>query len=141
MLRIALAKKATPSTWAILIATVLWGDLSNRYVLLLIGVTVAFGVIGFVDDYKKLALKNSKGLSARSKYFWQSVFGLGVALTLYWTHHEPAAHVGAEPRGEFLDLVLHPVGEALEAGTVERGAVAQGGELARRIAADLAGHV
>ena len=91
-----LSKAGTPTMGgtlilaAILIATLLWGDLGNRYVLLLIGVTLAFGVIGFVDDYKKLMLKNSKGLSARSKYFWQSVFGLTVALILYMTHREPA---------------------------------------------------
>jgi phospho-N-acetylmuramoyl-pentapeptide-transferase len=71
---------------AILIATLLWSDLHNRYVWMLIGVTTAFGMIGFVDDYKKLVLKNSRGLSARSKYFWQSLFGVGVACALYYTH-------------------------------------------------------
>jgi phospho-N-acetylmuramoyl-pentapeptide-transferase len=71
---------------AILIATLLWSDLHNRYVWILIGVTTAFGAIGFVDDYKKLVLKNSKGLSARSKYFWQSLFGVGVACALYYSH-------------------------------------------------------
>jgi phospho-N-acetylmuramoyl-pentapeptide-transferase len=74
---------------AIVIATLLWGDLYNRYVWVLLGVTIAFGAIGFVDDYKKLMLRNSKGLSARTKYFWQSVFGLGVALALYYGHKQP----------------------------------------------------
>ncbi|HEX5339940.1 MAG TPA: phospho-N-acetylmuramoyl-pentapeptide-transferase [Gammaproteobacteria bacterium] len=75
---------------AILIATLLWSDLRNRYVWMLIGVTAAFGLIGFADDYKKLVLKNSKGLSAKTKYFWQSVFGIGVACALYYSHRGAA---------------------------------------------------
>ena len=74
---------------AIVIATLLWGDLYNRYVWALLAVTFSFGAIGFVDDYLKLVLKNSKGLSARTKYLWQSMFGLGVAFVLYYTHREP----------------------------------------------------
>ena len=75
---------------AIIISTLLWADLRNRYVWVLLGVTFFFGLIGFVDDYLKLMLKNSKGLKARSKYFWQSVFALAVALILYFTHREAA---------------------------------------------------
>jgi phospho-N-acetylmuramoyl-pentapeptide-transferase len=91
-----LSKAGTPTMGgtlilaAIVISTLLWADLRDRYVWVLIGVTVAFGSIGFMDDYLKLVLKNSKGLKARTKYFWQSVFGLAVALTLYYTHREPA---------------------------------------------------
>jgi len=91
-----LSKAGTPTMGgtlilaAILIATLLWGDLRNRYIWVLLGVTVAFGAIGFADDYLKLVLKNSKGLAARYKYFWQSLFGLGAALALYYTHHETA---------------------------------------------------
>jgi phospho-N-acetylmuramoyl-pentapeptide-transferase len=54
-------------------------------------VTIAFGAIGFYDDYKKLVLKDSRGLAARWKYFWQSVFGLAVALYLYFSADTPAA--------------------------------------------------
>jgi phospho-N-acetylmuramoyl-pentapeptide-transferase len=76
---------------AIAIATVLWSDWHNRYVWLVLGVLLAFGAIGFVDDYKKLVKKDSRGLIARWKYFWQSVFGLGAALFLWFTADTPAA--------------------------------------------------
>jgi phospho-N-acetylmuramoyl-pentapeptide-transferase len=70
---------------AILIATLLWADLANRHVWIVLGVTVAFGLIGFYDDYLKLVVRSSKGLSPRWKYFWQSVAGLGAALLLFCT--------------------------------------------------------
>ncbi len=91
-----LSKAGTPTMGgtlilaAIVISTLLWADLRDRYVWILIGVTIAFGSIGFMDDYLKLVLKNSRGLKARTKYFWQSVFGLAAALALYYTHREPA---------------------------------------------------
>ena len=72
------------------ISTLLWADLSNRYVWVTLLVTLAFGLIGFVDDYKKLVLKNSKGLAARHKYLWQSVIGFTAALFLHWTATLPA---------------------------------------------------
>jgi phospho-N-acetylmuramoyl-pentapeptide-transferase len=68
---------------AIAIATLLWADLGNRYVWIVLVVTLAFGVIGLVDDYKKLVLNDPKGLAARWKYFWQSVVGLGAAVVLF----------------------------------------------------------
>jgi phospho-N-acetylmuramoyl-pentapeptide-transferase len=74
---------------AIAIATLLWADLRNRYVWIVLGVTAAFGLIGFYDDYLKLVVGNSKGLAARYKYFWQSVAGFGAALTLYYTAVSP----------------------------------------------------
>ncbi|HEX7768447.1 MAG TPA: phospho-N-acetylmuramoyl-pentapeptide-transferase, partial [Dokdonella sp.] len=92
-----LAKAGTPTMGGALIigsiavSTLLWADLRNRYVWLVLGVTIAFGAIGFYDDYKKLVLKDSRGLAARWKYFWQSVFGLAVALFLYFTADTPAA--------------------------------------------------
>jgi phospho-N-acetylmuramoyl-pentapeptide-transferase len=70
---------------SIAVSTLLWADLSNRYVWVTLLVTLAFGVIGFVDDYKKLVLRNSKGLAAKHKYLWQSVFGFAAALFLYHT--------------------------------------------------------
>lgn len=74
---------------SIAVSTLLWGDLSNRYVWVVLLTTVAFGLIGFVDDYKKLVLRNSKGLSARYKYLWQSVFGACAAVFLYATASLP----------------------------------------------------
>jgi phospho-N-acetylmuramoyl-pentapeptide-transferase len=68
---------------AIVISGLLWADLSNRYVLVTLTVVVAYGIIGFVDDYRKVIRKDSKGLIARWKYFWQSVIALGVAFYLY----------------------------------------------------------
>jgi phospho-N-acetylmuramoyl-pentapeptide-transferase len=70
---------------AISLATLLWGDLSNRYIWLVLIVTLGFGAIGWYDDYLKLVRKNSKGLSARRKYFFQTILGLGAACYLYFT--------------------------------------------------------
>ena len=91
-----LSKAGTPTMGgaliviAISVTTLLWADLSNRYVWAALVTTVAFGIIGFVDDYKKLVKKDSRGLIARYKYFWQSVAGLGVALALYFSAQSPA---------------------------------------------------
>jgi phospho-N-acetylmuramoyl-pentapeptide-transferase len=75
---------------AILVSTLLWADLSNRFVWIVLGVTLLFGLVGFWDDYLKLVKKNPKGLIARWKYFWQSVGGLGAALLLWFTAKAPA---------------------------------------------------
>jgi phospho-N-acetylmuramoyl-pentapeptide-transferase len=91
-----LSKAGTPTMGgalilaAIVLSTLLWADLSNRFVWIVLGVTVAFGAIGWVDDYKKLIKKQSLGLKAKHKYFWQTVAGLGAAFTLYYTHQVPA---------------------------------------------------
>jgi len=74
---------------AITLSTLLWCDLSNRYVWLILIVTLGFGAIGWWDDYLKLFLKNSKGLSARKKYLFQSIIGLGAASYLYFTASTP----------------------------------------------------
>ncbi|MFV2061371.1 MAG: phospho-N-acetylmuramoyl-pentapeptide-transferase [Gammaproteobacteria bacterium] len=74
---------------AITISTVLWVDLTNRYSWLVLSVMLLFGLVGFIDDYKKLIEKNPKGLSAKSKYFWQSVIGFGAAFYLYFTAVSP----------------------------------------------------
>jgi len=71
---------------AMMIATLLWGDLSNRFVWILIGTTFAFGGIGFYDDYLKLVVGNSKGLAARYKYLAQSIAALCIALSLHSMH-------------------------------------------------------
>lgn len=75
---------------AVAVSTVLWTDLGNRYIWITLGATLAFGMIGFVDDYRKLVLRDSRGLSARWKYFWQTVFGIGVAVLLFRSATTPA---------------------------------------------------
>ncbi len=86
-----LSKAGTPTMGgalllvAVSVSTLLWGDLGNRYIWVVLMTTLLFGVVGFYDDYKKLVLKNSRGLAARYKYFWQSVIGLGAALVLFQT--------------------------------------------------------
>jgi phospho-N-acetylmuramoyl-pentapeptide-transferase len=91
-----LSKAGTPTMGgalillAVALSTLLWMDLANRYVWIVLGVTLAFGAIGFYDDYKKIVLKNSAGLAARWKYLWQSLFSLLVAIALYHTAQTPA---------------------------------------------------
>lgn len=84
-----LSKAGTPTMGgalmlvAIAISTLLWGDLSNHYIWIVLLVTLAFGGIGFYDDYTKLVLKDSAGLSAKHKFLWQSVVGGIAAVVLY----------------------------------------------------------
>ena len=75
---------------AVIVSTLLWADLSNRFVWVVLGVTVLFGMIGFWDDYLKIVRQNPAGLIARYKYFWQSVGGLAAALALWYTAKSPA---------------------------------------------------
>ncbi len=90
-----LSKKGTPTMGgaliltAIAISTLLWSDWSNRYVWVVLVVTLLFGAIGWVDDYRKVIEKNSRGLPSRWKYFWQSVFGLCAAIFLFMTAETP----------------------------------------------------
>jgi len=70
---------------AIAISTLLWSDLGNRYVWVVLAVTFVFGIIGWIDDYKKLVKQDPRGLIARYKYFWQSACALVVAIYLYKT--------------------------------------------------------
>jgi len=90
-----LTKAGTPTMGGLLIlvaitvGTLLWADLGNRFVWITLAVTVAFGLIGFWDDYLKLVVGDSRGLIARYKYFWQSVAGLGAAIALYVTAKTP----------------------------------------------------
>ena len=86
-----LSKSGTPTMGgglilvAVALATLLWADLSNRFVLISLGTTLAFGVIGWIDDYRKLVLKDPKGLAARYKYLGQSIVALIAAIILYAT--------------------------------------------------------
>ena len=74
---------------AILFSTLLWADLTIEYVWIVVAVTLAFGLIGFVDDYLKLVLRDPAGLSARTKIFWQSLTALAVAVVLFLLADQP----------------------------------------------------
>ncbi|HEX9206813.1 MAG TPA: phospho-N-acetylmuramoyl-pentapeptide-transferase [Steroidobacteraceae bacterium] len=108
-----LTKAGTPTMGGALIlaaitaATLLWADLANRLVWVVLLVTVAFGLVGFWDDYLKLVVGDSRGLIARYKYFWQSVAGLGAAIVLYLTAQSPAETTLYVP---FFKHVLVPLG-------------------------------
>jgi len=67
---------------SIAITTLLWADLRNRYVWVVLAVTLGYGMIGWIDDYRKVVHRNPKGLSARKKFFWQSAIGLAAAIYL-----------------------------------------------------------
>lgn len=90
-----LSKAGTPTMGGALIlvsvaiSTLLWSDLSSNKVWVALIVTLLFGLIGGVDDYKKLVYGNSKGLSAKTKYFWQTVVGLGAAIFVYYMAESP----------------------------------------------------
>lgn len=68
---------------AIIVPTLLWADLTNRYIWITLLVTTGYGAIGFVDDYLKIVRKNSDGISARQKMFWQILIALVATLLLY----------------------------------------------------------
>jgi phospho-N-acetylmuramoyl-pentapeptide-transferase len=75
---------------AIALSTLLWADLHNRYVWVVLLVTLAYGVVGFIDDYKKVMLRNSAGLSARAKLLGQSLIAMAAAVFLFQTAAVPA---------------------------------------------------
>tara|TARA_B110000211_G_scaffold52641_1_gene58105 strand:- start:3917 stop:4999 length:1083 start_codon:yes stop_codon:yes gene_type:complete len=86
-----LSKAGTPTMGGALIllsitvSTLLWGNLENKYVWLTLLVTLAFGVIGWIDDYRKVVEKNSRGLPARWKYFWQSALAIVAGIYMFAT--------------------------------------------------------
>lgn len=90
------SKKGTPTMGGILIlgsvlvSTLLWANLENKYIWVVLFVLISFGAIGFVDDYRKVIRKDPKGLIARWKYFWQSLFAIITAAFLYFTAERPA---------------------------------------------------
>ncbi len=89
-----LSKSGTPTMGGVLIllcitvATLLWADLSNRFVWIVLLVTLGFGAIGWVDDWRKVVDKNPEGMRSREKYFWQSLIGLLAALYLVFSISE-----------------------------------------------------
>jgi len=91
-----LTKAGTPTMGGALIlisiavTTVLWADLRNRYVWIVLVVTLGFGIVGWIDDYRKVVHRNPKGISARTKFFWQSAIGLAAAVYLATSATLPA---------------------------------------------------
>jgi len=111
-----LTKAGTPTMGGALVllsiafTTLLWGDLENRYVWLVLLVTIGFGAIGWVDDYRKVVHRNPKGLSAKAKFFWQSVIGLAAALYLAFVAQSvPALSELIVP---FFKNISYPLGAA-----------------------------
>jgi len=92
-----LSKAGTPTMGgaliliAVCLSTLLWADLGNRYVWVVLGVLMSFGAIGWLDDWRKVVRRDPNGLPARQKYLLQSIFGLTAALVLYVTADVPAA--------------------------------------------------
>ena len=93
---------------AIVVATLLWADLRNRFVWVVLVVTLGFGLIGWVDDYRKVVHRNPRGMSAKEKYAWQSLIGLGAALYL-------AFSIPSQSNAEAIDLFLRWLGSGLNA--------------------------
>lgn len=75
---------------SILLSTLLWSDLQNRFVWLVLIMTFGFGMIGYLDDYRKLILKHSRGMPAKRKYLYQSILGLSAAFYFYYFANSPA---------------------------------------------------
>ena len=90
-----LVKAGTPTMGGALIllslgiATLLWADLSNRFVWIVMIVTFGYGAVGWVDDWRKVVYRNPKGLSARAKFFWQTLIGLIAAIYIAFSISAP----------------------------------------------------
>jgi phospho-N-acetylmuramoyl-pentapeptide-transferase len=93
---------------AIAVATLLWADITNHFVWLVLGVMLGAGLVGFYDDYLKLVVGNSRGLAPRWKYFWQSVIAMGAAVLLYRKAYGPIETSFYVP---FFKTVILPLGE------------------------------
>ena len=91
-----LVKNGTPTMGGVLIliaigiSTLLWADLSNRFVWVVMLVTFGFGAIGWVDDYRKVVYRNPEGMSSREKFFWQSLIGVIASVYLTFAVSAPA---------------------------------------------------
>src|SRR5262249_20723603 len=90
-----LVKSGTPTMGgalilvAVAVTTLLWADLQNRYVWIVLLTTLGFGIVGWIDDWRKVVQRNPKGLPARWKFFWQSVIGLVAIYYLAYTAKLP----------------------------------------------------
>ena len=109
-----LTKAGTPTMGGALIlvsiclTTLLWGDLSNRLMWVVLLVTLAFGIVGWIDDYRKVVHRNPKGLPAKWKFFWQAVIGMTAAIYLgYLSQTMPALNELIVP---FFKHVAYPLG-------------------------------
>ncbi len=108
-----LTKAGTPTMGGALIlialgiTTLLWADLSNRYVWVVLIVTLGFGAVGWVDDWRKVVHRNPRGLPAKPKFFWSSVFAAGAAAYLGLTAQVPAQLELIVP---FFKTVAYPLG-------------------------------
>src|SRR2546423_1380316 len=109
-----LTKAGTPTMGGALIlvsiclTTLLWGDLRNRLMWVVLLVTLAFGIVGWIDDYRKVVHRNPKGLSPKTKLFWQSLIGLAAACYLgYVAQSTPALNQLIVP---FFKFVAYPLG-------------------------------
>jgi phospho-N-acetylmuramoyl-pentapeptide-transferase len=92
---------------SVVVTTLLWGDLSNRFVWVVLWVTIAFAGIGWIDDYRKVVYRDPKGLSARVKFFWQSVFGIAAACFIAFSTNLPAQTAFIVP---FFKQIAYPLG-------------------------------
>jgi phospho-N-acetylmuramoyl-pentapeptide-transferase len=108
-----LAKSGTPTMGGVLIlisigvTTLLWGDLENRYIWVVLSVTLGYGAIGWYDDWRKVVRRDPEGLSSRWKFFWQSLFGLAAALYLAFSATVPAQMQLIVP---FFKTISYPLG-------------------------------
>ena len=108
-----LVKSGTPTMGgvmiliAIAITTLLWGDLSNKYVWTVLIVTLGYGIVGWYDDWKKVVYRDPKGLASRWKFFWQSVLGVGAALFLAFSAKSGAQTELIVP---FFKTIAYPLG-------------------------------
>jgi len=91
----------------ITLSTLLWGDLRNRYIWLLLGVLIAFGAIGWYDDWIKIVRRDPNGMRSRDKYLFQSIVGLLAGLFLFYTASVPAATTLYLPLLKNFALPLH----------------------------------
>ncbi|MBI3937917.1 MAG: phospho-N-acetylmuramoyl-pentapeptide-transferase [Betaproteobacteria bacterium] len=108
-----LAKAGTPTMGgalilvAVTLTTLLWADLGNRFVWIVSWVTLAFGAVGWIDDYRKVVHRDPKGLSAKAKFFWQSVIGVAAAWYIAFSTNLPAQTEFIVP---FFKQIAYPLG-------------------------------
>ncbi len=106
-----LIKSGTPTMGGVLIlisitiSTLLWADWSNRFIWIVLAVTIGFGAVGWVDDYRKVVYKNPNGMPAKEKYMWQSIISLVAAFYLAFT---VAQNSNSAVLNFFIEWIQHP---------------------------------